>query len=90
MAVARTAWNEMIQKRVARISNLLAQLQVVKMIGASEALHGAMQRLRIAEIETSLGERKFRVMVTGIGECLQNPKPHLPLFKKLLKHHAKL
>lgn len=71
MSVAQAKWNEMIQMRITKTSNMLAQLKVMKMTGADEALLGLLQRLRVAEIAKSMVERTLRICITVLGECKQ-------------------
>ncbi len=68
MGAARAAWNKMIERRVARTSNILAQLKVVKMSGASGVLQRLLQRFRIAEVQASLKERNIRITLGGLGK----------------------
>lgn len=67
MGHARIAWNEKIQARVAKTSNLLAQLKSVKMMGLAPPMTSYVQTLRNAEIKTSLTERNLRVILHSLS-----------------------
>lgn len=75
MAIARTAWNEMIEARVTKTSNILAQIKVVKMIGAGDALCRLLKRIHDAEIKTSMSERTQKIYITALGRS----KHYLPV-----------
>jgi hypothetical protein len=72
MAVARTAWNESIAKRITRTSNFLAQLKVVKMTGTADAMTGILKRLQLGEIHKSMSERTLRISVAALGMFLDD------------------
>lgn len=67
MIPARKAWNEKIQDRVTKTSNILAQLKIIKMVGLSEPVFAFVQSLRDVEIKTSMRERNLRVIVAMLG-----------------------
>lgn len=68
MGVARLAWNEKIETRVAKTSNILAQLKSVKMMGLTPPMSSSVQNLRNAEIKTSLTERRLRVVLHALSK----------------------
>lgn len=70
MVGARTAWNEKIQDRVAKTSNVIAQLKAIKMAGLSEPVLGFIERLRTVELETSMPERHLRIAVGALSKIL--------------------
>ncbi|KAK3181199.1 hypothetical protein K4F52_007474 [Lecanicillium sp. MT-2017a] len=67
MIPARASWNEKIEDRVAKTSNIIAQLKAIKMAGLSEPILGFIDRLRITEIKTSMRERNLRVVIGALG-----------------------
>ena len=66
MGVARLAWNEKVQLRVAVTSNILAQLKSIKVSGLSPALTAYLQDLRDEEIETSMKDRHSRLCIYAL------------------------
>jgi hypothetical protein len=68
MARARTAWNESIADRVAKTSNIITQLKIIKMAGLSDPVASLIQRLREKEIKTSRTERNIRTCLSAIGK----------------------
>ena len=70
MMKARASWNEKIQERVAKTSNIIAQLKIIKMAGLSEPILGYIERLRAAELTTSMRERNLRVIVGGLSKLI--------------------
>lgn len=70
MMKARASWNEKIQERVAKTSNIIAQLKIIKMAGLSEPMLGYIERLRAAELTTSMRERNLRVIVGGLSKLI--------------------
>jgi hypothetical protein len=71
MVGARAAWNEKIQDRVAKTSNIIAQLKAIKMAGLSEPMLGFIERLRTVELETSMSERYLRIAVGALSKISQ-------------------
>ena len=67
MAAARTAWNESIGRRITKTSNFLAQLKVINMTGAADAMTGILKTLQLGEIQKSMSERTLRVCVATLG-----------------------
>lgn len=72
MIPARASWNEKIEDRVAKTSNIIAQLKAIKMAGLSEPIVGFIDRLRITEIKTSMRERNLRVVIGALGKLTEN------------------
>lgn len=72
MGVARIAWSEQTELRVAKISNVLVQLKSIKMSGLAPAIRDLIQRMRDAEIKTSMRERSLRVVIhaLSVSSCL--------------------
>lgn len=66
MIPARLSWNERIESRVAKMSNILVQLKSVKMAGLSPILSSYVQRLRDIEVSTSMVERSLRVSLHAL------------------------
>lgn len=70
MIGARAAWNEKIQERIAKTSNTIAQLKVIKMAGLSEPVLSYIEKLRAAELNTSMRERNLRIIVAALSKIL--------------------
>jgi hypothetical protein len=68
MMKARASWNEKIQSRVAKTSNVIAQLKLIKMAGLSQPMLSYIERLRAVELTTSMRERNLRVIVGGLSK----------------------
>ncbi len=61
MGLARIAWNEKTQLRVAATSTILPQLKGVQMEGLAPAVSAHIQKLRDEEIIASLRDRHARM-----------------------------
>ena len=68
MMKARANWNEKIQDRVAKTSNIITQLKIIKMAGLSKPILGYVERLRATELEVSMRERNLRVIVAALSK----------------------
>lgn len=68
MARARTAWNESIADRVAKTSNVITQLKIIKMAGLSDPVANLLHGLREKEIRTSRTERNLRTCIAAFGK----------------------
>ena len=66
MGPARAAWNEYIQVRVAKTTNLLSQVKVVKLLGLSCTMADYLQAFRVQEIVyTKMFRRLTALMVAS-------------------------
>lgn len=69
MGVARIAWSEQTEQRVAKISNVLVQLKSIKMSGLAPSVRDFAQRMRDKEIKTSMQERSLRVVLHALSKA---------------------
>ncbi|OAR03170.1 hypothetical protein LLEC1_03577 [Akanthomyces lecanii] len=70
--IARIAWNEDIQDRVAATSTVIAQIKEVKAIGMSQTVTWHLQEKRRKEIRTSMQDRHARLwMFAFVYVCHQ-------------------
>ncbi len=62
---ANKRWNEKIEDRVMKTSQILSQLSAIRMLGLGPKTMEYMQHLRVVEIKTSLAFRRLQVGVVG-------------------------
>lgn len=68
-----TNWNEAIEERMAKTTNILTQLTNIKMLGLGPTVAAYLQRLRDSEIEVSKSYRRFQAAIFGpmlIGDLM--------------------
>ncbi|KAJ3496548.1 hypothetical protein NLG97_g2578 [Lecanicillium saksenae] len=79
LVVARRAWNEEMESRVAATSNILAQIKGIKSMGLSNAILEFIQEKRQKEVEVSLRDRRTRIWVIGSSSLTSVLSPILVL-----------
>ena len=67
MIPVRSQWNKKTELRVAKTSNILAQLTNIKMTGLYPSLCVYIQQMREAEINSSMAERALRVALHALS-----------------------
>lgn len=66
---AKQLWFKATSERVAKTSDVLSQIKIVKMMGLEKVVRNALQQMREHEIEVSKKSRVWLITFLFVGKC---------------------
>ena len=68
---ANKAWVKAVERRVAKTSDVLSQIKILKMMGLEKIMTGVLQKLREDEMEYAKNARFWIVVLFSICRCFK-------------------